>query len=128
MKRVISSVFIYTMFIGGVISIIYAYHILSVKEIDIYRESIGKSKFYSIETFTGKKFFVEKIDLKKMDDKIYIILDGKKIPVSIVKSVNFKDINSEAVKKASRNGTMGIILAAVGGLSIIISIILKDYI
>ncbi len=128
MKRVISSVFIYALLFGGIVSIVYAYYILSVKEIDLYRESIGKSKFYSVETFTGKKFFTEKIKLKKMDETIYMIVDGEKIPVSAVKTVNSKDINGEVVEKASRNGTIGIILAAVGGLSVIISIILKDYI
>ena len=128
MKRVISSIFIYTLLFGGIISIVYGYHVLSIKEIDIYRESIGKSRFYSIETFTGEKFFVDLIDLKKIDDTVYMIINGEKIPVSDIKSVNSKDINGEVVRKVSRNGTLGIILAAVGGLSVIISIILKDYI
>jgi len=106
----------------------YGYYILSIKEIDMYRESIGKSDSYRIETFTGKVFFVNSVDLKKIDQNIYMIINGEKIPVSDIKSVNSSDINSEVIKKASRNGTMGIILAAVGGLSIIISLILKDYI
>lgn len=128
MKRAISSVLIYALLFGGVISMAYGYYILSIKEIDMYRESIGKSDSYRIETFTGKVFFVNSVDLKKIDQNIYMIINGEKIPVSDIKSVNSSDINSEVIKKASRNGTMGIILAAVGGLSIIISLILKDYI
>ncbi len=128
MKRIFSSILIYFLLFGGTASIICGYYVLSIKEIDLYSEIIGKSKFYVIETFTGENFFTESLAIKEMDKEIYILFDGKKLPVSEVKSVNSKDINGEFVKKVSRNGTMGIILAAVGGLSVIISLILKDYI
>ncbi len=128
MKRIFSSILIYSLLFGGTASIICGYYVLSIKEIDLYSEIIGKSKFYVIETFTGENFFTESLAVKEMDKEIYILFDGKKLPVSEVKSVNSKDINGEFVKKVSRNGTMGIILAAVGGLSVIISLILKDYI
>ena len=128
MKRIFSSILIYFLLFGGTASIICGYYVLSIKEIDLYSEIIGKSKFYVIETFTGENFFTESLAVKEMDKEIYILFDGKKLPVSEVKSVNSKDINGEFVKKVSRNGTMGIILAAVGGLSVIISLILKDYI
>lgn len=128
MKRIFSSILIYSLLFGGTASIICGYYVLSIKEIDLYSEIIGESKFYVVETFTGENFFTESLAVKEMDKEIYILFDGKKLPVSEVKSVNSKDINGEFVKKVSRNGTMGIILAAVGGLSVIISLILKDYI
>ena len=128
MKKVISSIFIYTLLFGGLVSIVYGYHILSIKEIDIYRKTLEKSELYHIQTFTGKIFFAKDVNFQNINNTIYITFDNKKIPVLDVKSVNSTDINGEVIKKVSRNGTMGIILAAVVGLSIIISLILKDYI
>jgi len=128
MKKAVSSLFFYFMVLSGIIFILYGYHLLLKKEIDIYRESIKKSDFYRIETIYNRHYLTEKIDLIEKNGKIYIHINGRKIPVYRIKSINSVNINAEVVKKVSRNGTMGIILAAVGGILIILSLILKDFI
>ncbi|SNZ06246.1 hypothetical protein SAMN06265182_0612 [Persephonella hydrogeniphila] len=128
MRRALTSLFLYTMFLGGIISIFYGYSLLLKKEIDIYREVLKKSDFYRIETVDNKYYLTKRINFLQEKGEIYLQIQDKKIPVYTVKSVNSVDINSEVIKKVSRNGTKGIILAAVGGISVIISLILKDFI
>ncbi len=127
-NRLITSLLLYFMFFSGIVLIISGYYFLHVNETEVYRDVLEKSKVYLIKTYDGKTFNTRDLKFYKIDGVIYIRFDGKTVPVSQISLINGIDINTEAVRRMSKNAIAGIILTASGGLIFILSVVLKDYI
>ncbi|WP_297454471.1 hypothetical protein [Persephonella sp.] len=127
MKRIFISIFLYTLFLGGFISVVTGYYFLNIDQIYLYKKLIPKDKTVSIVLYDGKHFSGKIKAVKKEDGKVVLIVDGQEIPVEKIRFIDKTDINSIVINQLSRNGTIGIILAGFGGFFMILSILLKDY-
>ena len=117
------------MFFGGILSIFSGYYFLSKGEKSIYSEALKnfRNKKVNIISYKNEEYSGIFKGLTEKDRKIYIVIDGKKIPINRIRSIDNLNINEYVIKTMSKNGTIGIILAAFGGFSVILSLILKDF-
>ena len=128
MKRIFISIFLYTLFLGGFISVITGYYFLNVDELSLYKKLIPENKTVSIVLYDGKHLSGQIKAIERKDGRIVLSVDGQKIPVEKIRFIDKTDINSIVINQLSRNGTIGIILAGFGGFFMILSVLLKDYI
>ncbi len=108
--------------------IIAGYYFLQIDEVEIYKNSLKKVEFHSIKTYDGKSFTAENIKFYKKDGEVYLIVGDKIIPILQISLIDNTDINAKAIKEMSKNAITGIILTACGGLLLILSVALKDYV
>ena len=127
MKRIFISIFLYALFLGGFISVIAGYYVLSINELSLYKKLIPENKTIRIVLYDGKHLSGQIKAIERKDGKIVLFIDDQKIPVEKIKLIDNTDVNSIVINKLSRNGTIGIILAGFGGFFMILSILLKDY-
>ncbi|WP_029520265.1 hypothetical protein [Persephonella sp. IF05-L8] len=128
MKRIFISIFLYTLFLGGFISVITGYYFLNIDELSLYKKFIPENKTVSIVLYDGKHLSGQIKAIERKNDKIVLSVDGQKIPVEKIRFIDKTDINSIVINQLSHNGTIGIILAGFGGFFMILSVLLKDYI